>query len=302
MAYDVVIVGGGPAGLSAALALGRGRKRVLLCDAGPRRNATAEHLQNFVTRDGTPPPEFRRIGREQLAPYPNVEVRDVAVEEVNGVAGAFDVRLAWGAVQARRVLLCTGMLDELPEIDGYRTLWGRSIFQCPYCHGWEVQDRRMGVHATSVELLDFALLIRGWSADVVALTDGKFVVPAEVAAGLARAGVRLEQRPIARLVARDGHLAAVQFREGDELPLEVLFARPPQRHVPLVQSLGLTLDAAGYVQVDEVRRETSRAGIYAGGDLVTPIQGAILAAASAMRAAAMLNHGLTLELGAAGAL
>ena len=142
MLYDALIVGAGPAGLSAALTLGRARKRVLLCDAGPRRNAAAEHVHGFVTRDGVTPADFRRIGRQQLEPYRNVEVRDVAVEKISGERGAFEVRLTGRQEQARRVLLCTGMIDELPGGDGFRALWGTSIFQCPYCHGWEAQDRR----------------------------------------------------------------------------------------------------------------------------------------------------------------
>src|SRR5687768_1591765 len=137
MIYDIVIVGGGPGGLSAALALGRARKRVLLCDSGPRRNAAADQIHNFVTRDGTPPHEFRRIGRQQLATYPNVETREVPVESISGTRGAFQVRLTTGTVEARRILLCTGMIDEMLPIDGFRELWGRGIFQCPYCHGWE---------------------------------------------------------------------------------------------------------------------------------------------------------------------
>src|SRR5688500_16380449 len=139
--YDVLIVGGGPAGLSAALSLGRARKRVLVCDAGPRRNAAAEHIHGFVTRDGTPPDEFRRIARAQLEPY-GVEIRDTGVKSISGKRDAFDVQLQSGPVKARRILLATGMIDEFPDIDGFRELWGKSIFICPYCHAWEVQDRR----------------------------------------------------------------------------------------------------------------------------------------------------------------
>jgi thioredoxin reductase len=276
---DVVIVGGGPAGLSAALALGRARKRVLLCDAGPRRNAAAVHLQNFVTRDGTPPEELRRIGRQQLGAYPSVEVREVGALAITGQRGAFEVRLASGSVLARRVVLCVGMVDEVVEIEGFRELWGRSIVQCPYCHAWEVQDRRFGALATSVELLDFALLLRGWSSEVVALTDGRYAVPAEAAERLARAGVRLEERRIARLIARDGRLERVELEGGALLPLDVIFAKPPQRQVALVRSLGLALDPNGYVQLDD-HRQTSVPGIYAAGDLVTPMQAAIMAAAA----------------------
>jgi thioredoxin reductase len=302
MPYDVVIAGGGPAGLAAALALGRGRKRVLLCDAGPPRNAAATHVHNFVTRDGTPPAEFRRIARQQLEPYPSVEVRDVRVEEIRGERGAFEVQLANGSEQARRVLLCTGMVDELPDLEGFRALWGRSLFQCPYCHGWEVQDRRFGYLAASVEAVPFALFLRGWTSDVVVLTNGVFTVPPDTAASLAAAGVRLEDRRIARLRPNGDRLEAVEFADGGALPRDVLFLHPPQRQVDLVRALRLALDSKGYVQVDEAQRETSRPGIYAGGDLVMEAQGALLAAASGLQAAARLNHALTLELAAGGAL
>jgi thioredoxin reductase len=302
MPYDVVIAGGGPAGLAAALALGRGRKRVLLCDAGPPRNAAATHVHNFVTRDGTPPAEFRRIARQQLEPYPSVEVRDVRVEDISGERGAFEVRVANGSEQARRVLLCTGMVDELPDLEGFRALWGRSLFQCPYCHGWEVQDRRFAYLAASVEAVPFALFLRGWTSDVVVLTNGAFALPPDTAASLAAAGVRLEDRRITRLRSNDDRLEAIEFADGGSLPRDVLFLHPPQRQVDLVRALGLALDSKGYVQVDEAQRETSRPGIYAGGDLVMEAQGALLAAASGLQAAARLNHALTLELATSGAL
>ena len=139
--WDVVIVGGGPAGLNAALALGRARKRVLVCDGGTRRNAAAVGIHNFVTRDGIAPDEFRRIGREQLAPYASVEVRDEFVEAIEGTRGAFNVRLTSGDVRARRVLPTTGLIDELLPIEGVKEVWGHSMIQCPYCHGWELKDR-----------------------------------------------------------------------------------------------------------------------------------------------------------------
>lgn len=302
MSYDVLIVGGGPAGLSAAMALGRGRKRVLLCDAGPPRNARADRMHNFVSRDGTPPPEFRRLVRAELEAYPSVEVRDVRVLEIRGERGSFDVRLESGSVQARRLLLCTGMIDELPDTDGYRTFWGKSIFQCPYCHGWEVQDRRFGVLAHSVEMLEHALFIRGWSSDVVALTDGRYPVPAELRAHLEGARLRLEERRVVRFAGSGSQLERVELEDGATLPLDVLFARPPQRLVPTVENLGLALDAQGYVQLDATSLETSIPGIYAAGDLTTAIQGAVLAAAAGMRAAAALNHALTVELAKSGAL
>ncbi len=292
MAEDVVIVGGGPAGLSAALALGRARKRVLVCDAGPRRNAAAEHMQNFITRDGTPPVEFRRIARDELARYPNVAVRDVPVTSIGGSRGSFHVELPSERVEARRVLLCTGMVDEQLPIPGFRELWGRSIVQCPYCHGWEVQDRRWGILAlptSSSHLVPFAIQALGWTEDVTVFLAEKVELPSEARAALRAANIRIETAPVKRLHGQGDRLEAVELANGDIVPCDVLFAHPPQRQVPLVQALGLELDEFGYVRIDPEKRETSVPGIYAAGDLATRMQGALLAAAAGTHAAAMIN-------------
>jgi len=304
MTYDVVIAGGGPAGLAAALTLGRSRKRVLLCDAGPRRNAAAVHMHNFVTRDGITPAEFRRIGRQQLEPYASVETREARIEDVRGTRGSFDVRLSTGSIKARRILLCTGMVDELPEIEGLGSLWGKSIFICPYCHAWEVQNRRFAYLATSQEKLDFALLLRGWTSDVIVLTHGRLIVPEDARARLKAGGVRVDDRPIARLVpSNDGlEMDRIEFTDGSSLERDVLFLHPPQHQIEIVTALGLALDAAGYVQLDPVTSETSVPGVYAAGDLLAPMQGALIAAASGTLTAGVLNHALTVELATEGVL
>jgi thioredoxin reductase len=300
--YDVVIAGGGPAGLAAALTLGRARKRVLLCDAGPRRNAAAVHVHNFVTRDGITPDEFRRIGRAQLEPYSSVEVRDVRVDDVRGARGAFDVQTGAGDVRARRVILCGGMIDELPEMEGFRELWGTSIFQCPYCHGWEVQDRRFGYLLSSPARIEFALFLRGWTHDVVLFTNGEHAVPPETRARFDAAGVRVDERRIARLAAAGDRLERIEFADGAAVERDVLFAHPPQRQIDLVGAIGLSLDAAGFVAVDPVTRETSVPGIYAAGDLASGAQGALMAAAAGSLAASMANHALTPQLAVDGLL
>jgi thioredoxin reductase len=299
MPYDVIIVGGGPAGLSAALALGRARKRVLLCDSGPRRNAAAEQLHNFVTRDGAPPDEFRRIGRQQLETYPNVEARDTRVDAVAGAKGAFRVTLGAEVVEGRRLILCTGMIDEMLPIEGFGELWGRGIVQCPYCHGWEAQDRAWGYLASAADvshLLPFAVQLRGWTDSVVVFTNGAIEVPEETQKGLQAAGVRLVTTPVARLVAREQHLDAVELSDATRVRCDLLFAHPPQRQVDLVRSLGVALDEHGFVQFDPMRRETSVPGIYAAGDLTTRMQGAILGAAAGTHAATTCNLDLALEL------
>jgi thioredoxin reductase len=305
MPYDVIIAGGGPAGLSAALALGRARKRVLVCDSGPRRNAAAEGIHNFVTRDGIPPDEFRRIARQQLGVYPNVEVRDARVDAVTGTKGSFRAALGSEIAEARRLLLCTGMLDEMLAIDGFSELWGHGIFQCPYCHGWEARDRIWGYLATAAtasHFLPFAIQLRGWTRDVVVFTNGAFEVPDDARLRLQAAGVRLETARVAQLVVREQRLTAVELAGGAQVRCEVLFTHPPQRQVELVRSLGVALDEHGFVQVDPMTRETSIPGVYASGDLTTRMQGAILAAAAGTQTAAALNLELTMELASNGTL
>lgn len=305
MSYDVVIIGGGPAGLSAALALGRARKRVLLCDSGPRRNAAAVRMHNFVTRDGATPDELRRVAREQLSQYPNVVVQDVFVGGVTGVNGAFHVAAGANTVDARRILLCTGMIDEMPPLDGFRELWGHAVVQCPYCHGWEAKDRPWGylVRAEQASHLPmFALQLRGWTNDVCVFTNGELEVPAAAQHQLVSAGIRIETARIGRLVARERRLEAIELSNGTRVSCELLFAHPPQHQVDVVRALAVALDGEGFVQVDPMSRQTSVPGVFAAGDLTTRMQAAIAAAASGMHAAAMINVDLTMDLASRGAL
>lgn len=310
MTYDAAIIGGGPAGLAAALALGRARKRVLLLDAGVRRNEAATHIYNFVTRDGTPPEEFRAIARAQLRSYPNVEVQDLRIAAIHGGKGAFSLAVEGRPeeIAARRIMLCTGMIDESLPMDGFAELWGHSIFICPYCHGWEVQDKPWGVLVRDAMTVPFALTLRGWT-DRLTLFTGvpqatagpAFELTADQGAQLEAAGIRIERAPITQLHREGNKLTSVELEGGARVTCDVLFAHPPQRHVPLIASLGLALDEQGYVKVDPMMRETSIPGIYAAGDLTTRAQGAALAAAAGTMAAGMLNHELTVALvGSAG--
>lgn len=299
MSNDVVIVGGGPAGLSAALALGRARRRVLLCDAGPRRNAPALRMHNFVSRDGATPDEFRRTAREQLAAYPNVVVREIHVDRIAGARGAFQVSAGAETVETRRILLCTGMIDEMLPIEGFRELWGHSVVQCPYCHGWEARDRPWGFlvrpeNASHLQL--FALQLRSWTDDVCVFTNGAFELPPAVRDQLTTAGLRVEAAPIRRLISREARLDEIELAGGSRVRCEMLFAHPPQRQVELVRAMAVGLDAEGFVQVDPMSRQTTVSGVFAAGDLTTRMQAAIAAAASGMQAAAMINVELSMEL------
>lgn len=293
---DAAIVGGGPAGLAAALALGRACRHVVLFDAGSPRNAVASRVHNFVTRDGTPPSEFRQIAREQLAPYATVAMLDEHVTSIAGERDAFAITTTSRTLVARRVILCAGMVDELVELPGFRSAWGHSIFQCPYCHGWEVRGRRWGYLALDLDGLahGFAAMLKGWTDDVVVFAGPGIEVPREAVEGLAKRGIRFERRGVVGLVLDGQALTHVELADGERMPCEVLFAHPPQRHVEVVRSLGLDLDPQGYVQADPMTRQTSVPGIYAAGDLTTRAQGAVFAAATGTQAGAMCNHDLCL--------
>lgn len=296
--FDVLIVGGGPAGLQAALTLGRARKRVLVADGGPRRNAPAGHMNNFVSRDGIAPAAFRREARAQLTKYPNVSFRDEPIDTLAGRRGDFRA----GVVRARRVLLATGLVDEPPPFEGLAPLWGHSVFQCPYCHGWEARERRWGYYAPDATLPHvgpFVMQLRGWSTEVTLFTDR---LGDDTRVTLLAAKVRIERAAVTRLVGTGHQLEVVELADGQRVTCEALLMHPPQKQVELVRALGVALDDEGFVETDPMTRETSIPGIYAAGDLATRGQAAILAAAAGMQAAAALNSEVTADLVTSGAL
>ncbi|MCA1719011.1 MAG: NAD(P)/FAD-dependent oxidoreductase [Actinobacteria bacterium] len=298
------MVGGGSAGLSAALILGRSRRRTLVLDAGEPRNAPSSGVHGFLSRDGTPPKELLRIAREQLGPYPSVEVRSARAIGARGEDGGFEMDLDDGSsVRARKLLLATGLVDELPEKPGFKELWGRGVYHCPYCHGWEVRDRPLAVLISDERATEHTLLIRNWSRDLVLLTDGPAGLEEEDLQRLRALGVPVNEKRIARLEGRnDGSegLSRVVFEDGSSLEREGLFYGPPQRQRSgFAEALGCEMVAMGpdaeLVKADPMTRETSVPGVYVAGDAGPPPQSVALAAASGSSAAAVLNHALCAE-------
>ncbi len=295
--YDVIIVGGGPAGLSAALLLGRCRRRVLLCDAGTPRNAAAHALYGFLTRDGIAPAELLRIGREQLRSYPTVELQQVEVVDAATVAGRFEVVLADGSRRAgRKLLLATGVVDRLPPIEGIAALYGTSVFHCPYCDGWEVRDQPLAVYGRGAHGRSLALELTGWSADLVLCTDGPAELTGADRARLARHGVRVREEPIARLEGTDGRLERIVFATGDVLPRRALFFSSAQRQrSDLAARLGCRLTRSGDVATDGRCRAAGVPGLYVAGDASRGVHLAIVAAGEGAEAAFAINTELLKE-------
>src|SRR6266487_3362289 len=264
---DVVIVGGGPAGLSAALLLGRARRDVLLCDSGQPRNAGVHAMHGFLSRDGMDPAALRQVAHDQLATYPTVQVRDVKVEAVTPLADQFTVALADGtSSQARRLLLATGVADELPPINGLAELWGRGVFNCPYCDGWEVRDQPVAVLAADPRNLQLAVHLTRWSPDVLLCSNGA-QVDDDTRRLLAARNLRLREEPIARLDGGDGKLERIVFADGEPEARSAAFLHAPTRQrSDLPSRLGCTLGDDGSVMVDDLAH-TSVPGVLAVGDM-----------------------------------
>lgn len=301
--YEAVVVGAGTAGLSAALVLGRSRRRTLVLDVGEPRNAPARAAHGFFTRDGARPGELLQVGREQIAPYPSVEYRGERATNASGSDGDFEVTLeGGGSVLARKLVLATGVTDDLPDRPGFGELWGKGIYHCPYCHGWEVRDRPLAVMAEGDGVAERAVLIRQWSGDLVALTDGSSLSD-DARARLGTLGVPIYEGRVARLEGADygsEGLSRVVFEDGSYVEREGLFYVPPQRQrSALADALGCEIVAMGpaaeMVKADPMTRETSVAGVYAAGDVGTPIQQISQAVASGAAAAAFINHVLCNE-------
>ena len=234
--HDVLIVGGGPAGLNAALVLGRSCRRVVLCDAGNPRNANSRGVNGFLSRDGIDPHELRRIGREQLAAYDGVEVHDATVSDLYCTDQGFEGVLDDGTrLQARKVLLATGLEIDFPEVDGLAELYGRGVFDCPYCDGWDVRGQPIAVYGPGDRCHGFALELLGWSRDVVLLTGGPANLSPADCEVLARHGIRLIEDPVARVEGSADGLERIRFADGGAIERRALFFVPDDRRIVLVR-------------------------------------------------------------------
>ncbi|HEU4913370.1 MAG TPA: NAD(P)/FAD-dependent oxidoreductase [Actinomycetes bacterium] len=293
--FDVVVVGGGAAGLSAALVLSRARRRVAVVDAGHPRNAPAAHMHGFLSRDGLPPDELLAMGREEVRGYGGHIIHSTVVRAVRGTGSDFELRLSDGSVlRARRLVVATGLRDVLPDIPGVGERFGRDVLHCPYCHGYEVRDRPIAVLGATADDVEYAQLVRQWSADVV-LFPHTGALTAEQRQQLAARAIDVVDGPVARLVVEDDRLSGLQLHDGRVVPRAAVFIRP--RFVPhdeLLVALGAATDDRGWVVADAVGRTTVE-GVWVAGNAANPRAQVITAAGEGSAAAIALNADLVEE-------
>jgi len=292
MLYDVIIVGGGPAGLSAATILGRCRRRVMVCDDGRYRNEASQALHGFLSRDGIHPAELRRIGREQLARY-DVEFRSVHVKAARCLGDHFELELEDGSTAAcRKLLLATGVADRLPPVEGMERYFGCGVFHCPYCDGWEVRDQPLAAYGTGHNAAGLALSLKTWSDQIVLCTDGPSGLNTTDQDALGAAGIEVRKQKIARLEGNDRALQQIVFEDGSVLPRRAIFLSTGQtQRCDLARNLGCKFTRKGAVQTGKLEG-TSIPGLYVAGDASKDVQLAVVAAAEGAKAGIAINTAL----------
>lgn len=292
--WDVVVIGGGSAGLSAALMLVRGRRRVVVLDGAEPRNRFAPHMHAVLGHDGLPPTELLAKGRAEIEGYGGV----IAPADVVGASRSdegFVVEVAGGeSFVGRRLVVATGLRDELPAVPGLAEQWGRGVVSCPYCDGWEVRDRRIGVLAAGPGSAARAQLIRQWSPSLVFLTNGTGSPDPDERAELEARGIEVVDAPLARVLTRGDTLTGVELTGGAVVDLDVLFAMPsPTPHDEVLLQLGAER-SGGFVPVDEFGA-TAVPGVWAAGNVVNPRANVPVAMGAGASVGAMVNHDLVAE-------
>jgi thioredoxin reductase len=289
--HDVVVLGGGAAGLSAALVLSRARRDVVVVDAGKPRNAPAAHMHGFLSRDGLPPRDLLSLGRAEVEAYGG-RILDADADDLIGTrSGRFEVRLDDGTrLSARRLLATTGLRDELPHIAGLHERFGRDVLHCPYCHGYEVRARRLGVIGGSPNSFHQVQLVRQWASDVVFFTNGADLTAEQHEQLVARA-IGVVDGHVTRVVAEHDVLTAVEVEGTRVVARDAIFVAP--RFVPnthLLTRLGCAADEQGWLLMDSGR--TTVAGVWAAGNAVNPRAQVITAAGEGSAVAIALNADL----------
>ena len=291
--FDVIIIGGSFAGLSAAMTLGRAVRTVLIIDAGKPCNRQTPHSHNFLTQDGVAPAEIAAIARKQVLAYPTVNFESDAVVQVSGVNNDFTIATASGKeFSAKKILLATGVKDLMPEIPGFAACWGISVIHCPYCHGYEYREQSTGILANGEMAFEFVKLIDNWTKKLTLFTNGKADFSLEKFEKIKNPNFEIIEKEIKELVHENGYLKRVLFTDESSQELDALYARVAfTQHTDIPVKLGCLLNKTGFIETDEYKK-TSVAGVYAAGDNTSPFRAVSMATAAGTLAGASLNKEL----------
>jgi thioredoxin reductase len=291
--YEVVIVGGSYAGLSAGMALGRALRKVLIVDNGRPCNIQTPHSHNFLTQDGARPADIAKIANEQVMAYPTVEWLSAKAEKVTGSNYNFTVSTDTNkTVTAQKVLFATGVRDIMPDIPGFSACWGISVIHCPYCHGYEYKNKKTGILANGETAWEFAQLINQWTKELTIFTNGAPTFSEEIRSKIQGLGIDIVESNISSIDHEQGKLQHLNFIDGTIVTLDALYARLPfEQHSDIPEKLGCDMTEHGYLKIDDLK-QTNIAGVYAAGDNASMMRAVSAAVAAGGFAGAIINKDL----------
>lgn len=294
---DVIIVGGGPAGLNAAVVLGRCHRRVLVFDTEQYRNRYSHGMHNYLTRDDILPGDFIKIARQEIQKYGIQLFNKKVVKGQKNKDGNFEVRDVDGGVHyAKKLLIATGLTDNLPEVEGFKELYGTSIFHCPYCDAWEVTDKRIGVYAKNKNGTELALSLKAWSQHVTLYTDGVNKLKPREKEELAANDIPVEMKKLSKVVGNNGQLEKIVFKNGEEQECDALFfVNGYTQHCNLAETFDCEMNRKGVIVTNRFQ-QTPTPGLYVAGDADKDMHLVVVAAAEGAKAATIINKELQKEI------